>query len=93
MNPRWTAMSERDELVARLTDPAGEFRWADRQRAADQIERDGREIERLRSSLQRAYDHVLRDAPDWFMRHSHEQQALEVERAAARAALNGEAET
>jgi len=45
------------------------------------------ENQRLRAALQRAYDHVLRDAPDWFERHSHEQRALEIERSAARDAL------
>lgn len=53
----------------------------------DLVEAMEAENQRLRAALQRAYDHVLRDAPDWFMRHSHEQQALEVERSAALAAL------
>lgn len=54
---------------------------------ADLVEALEAENQRLRDALQRAYDHVLRDAPDWFMRHSHEQQALEVERSAALSAL------
>ena len=45
-------MTERDELVAKLTNAERQLLWADRQRAADQIERDGREIERLREALE-----------------------------------------
>lgn len=45
------------------------------------------ESQRLREALQRAYDHVLKDAPNWFETGSHEQKALEAERQVARAAL------
>lgn len=68
--------------------------WHERQREGhvgyvreDLVEAAEAENQRLRAALQRAYDHVLRDAPDWFARHSHEQRALEIERSAARSAL------
>ena len=54
---------------------------------ADLAEAQAQEIERLRGALRRAYDHVLKDAPDWFEDGSHEQKAMAAESNAARAAL------
>ena len=72
------AMSERDELVVRLR---GLYResWPSVRDAADQIERDGREIERLRATLSAI------TATDCYSRDECT--------AMARAALNGEGET
>lgn len=81
-------MSERDELVARLRG----IGLPTAHNAADQIERDGREIERLRDALIR-----IREASKFWagdvtgsdaVRYAHE-STLRL----ARAALSGEGET
>jgi len=78
-------MSERDELVAQLR---GLYResWPSVRDAADQIERDGREIERLVAALEDIYQ----GEPDW---PDQPQKELDWCRNRARAALNGEGET
>ena len=43
----------------------------------------------LRAALQRAYDHVLQDAPDWFEEGSHERKAMIVERDVVLRVLKG----
>lgn len=76
-------MSERDELVAKLRDHAlrGDSPTAD---AADQIERDGREIERMRKSLIIAND---------FLNKCDYQPGRDFAGIMVRAALNSEGET
>ena len=92
-------MTERDALVARLL--SGEHGWLAgglNRDAADQIERDGREIERLREVLKKRTLQAVERLVDWL--NADEDNATLLlssltpeELAAARAALNGEGET
>lgn len=99
-------MSERDELVARLRNPLGAgitpTLWLNR--AADQIERDKREIERLNAENVRLRKALTRIAGYRAAAHAydddtgHLRRCFDVEEvmlmeAIARAALNGEGET
>lgn len=81
------------ELVERLRDDYTSYGSTEAaMEAVDLITAQAEENRRLREALQRAYDHVLKDAPNWFETGSHEQKALETERQVARAALSGTGE-